>query len=310
MVYTLFPETLKLMKEDLIEIIGTSQPDKPASCVTDEEFALAQWKKEVDDAEAAFRDRQLAVRVALLPRDDATAISAILQEEERARTDRQVALRISGNQAPEHQSPPTLYQQQMCRVIKRIVTDDAKPKLKRRAADPSTDEHEHGPKQASFECVACGEQGIFFKMIEAPCSHYYCQACLIQLFEAALRDESLFPPRCCRILMPLESVRTLVGPDTSRRTEKRIIEINDPSRTYCSKQTCSAYIFSSQKQNNCGTCQECGQKTCLLCKNEYHQGKCVQTPDPIHQLAEVEGWKRCSRCKHLVELDTGCNHIT
>ncbi|KAJ5755602.1 hypothetical protein N7533_005145 [Penicillium manginii] len=67
MVYTLFPETLKLMKEDLIEIIGTSQPDKPASCVTDEEFALAQWKKEVDDAEAAFRDRQLAVRVALLP---------------------------------------------------------------------------------------------------------------------------------------------------------------------------------------------------------------------------------------------------
>lgn len=61
-------------------------------------------------------------------------------------------------------------------------------------------------KQPRIRCVICREQLIFFKVIKALCSDYYCQDCLVRLFQASLTDETLFPPRCCQKSIPLESV--------------------------------------------------------------------------------------------------------
>ncbi|KAJ5387633.1 hypothetical protein N7509_010174, partial [Penicillium cosmopolitanum] len=217
-----------------------------------------------------------------------------------------MALRMGGSAAaPENRSSPTIYQQQMCQMVERTMAEDANIDLKGSIAE-NADE----PKQDRFECVICREQFIFFKVIRAPCSDYYCQDCLFQLFGAALRDDSLFPPRCCGISIPLDHVRTLIGSDTSRRMEEKTLEINDASRTYCSKRTCSAYILPCQKQGSCGTCQVCEQKTCIRCKEEFHQGKCVQKWNPVVRMAQVYGWKRCAKCQNIVELSTGCNHTT
>ncbi|KAJ5984142.1 hypothetical protein N7481_006241 [Penicillium waksmanii] len=285
----IYAESLKLMKDDLKEILGTTaKPHNPTDFVTitDEQFALEQWKKEIDDVDASIHDRQLALKVARVPRADAALISAILKEEDRSRTDRRIALHMSGNMAPaaEDQSSPSLYEQQMCRVVGTIMAEE-KPDLKRSAVDISKDENGNGneSKQASLECVACGEQGIFFTMVEAPCSHYYCQVCLIQLFSASLKDESLFPPRCCRIPMPLEPVRTLIGPETSRRVEAKNIEISDTSRTYCSKQTCSAYIPPTGSKATVAHAKSVSTKHAYSAKRTF-----------THQESALQSWTRYS----------------
>lgn len=43
-------------------------------------------------------------------------------------------------------------------------------------------------------CVSCNDANELSDIIQAPCSHHYCTACLVQLVTHAIIDESLFPP--------------------------------------------------------------------------------------------------------------------
>ena len=47
-------------------------------------------------------------------------------------------------------------------------------------------------------CVICTDQFSARHLITAPCGDHYCKTCTGQLYDLALKDESLFPPRCCR----------------------------------------------------------------------------------------------------------------
>lgn len=64
-------------------------------------------------------------------------------------------------------------------------------------------------------CVICQET-INGEGIKAGCEHFYDKGCILELFEAATRDETLYPPRCCRVNIPVPPVEALMT-DTLRQ---------------------------------------------------------------------------------------------
>lgn len=147
--------------------------------------------------------------------------------------------------------------------------------------------------------------------MKPPCGHAYCRICASHFIEQSFVDESLFPPRCCRLAFPVAAVRQFLGLDIANRYDEKSIERNDPYRTYCSNPQCARYIFPSQVTLYVGTCNACAYKTCTLCKRADHpQAPCAEEDAEVLGLAEQEGWRRCPGCRNLVELKDGCNHIT
>ncbi|KAL8679326.1 MAG: hypothetical protein Q9186_004373 [Xanthomendoza sp. 1 TL-2023] len=60
-------------------------------------------------------------------------------------------------------------------------------------------------------CVACQDQ-LQQESSHLACGHDYCHGCLVSLFNSAMTDESLYPPRCCRELIPLNLVQSHFSP--------------------------------------------------------------------------------------------------
>lgn len=50
----------------------------------------------------------------------------------------------------------------------------------------------------------------------------------------------------------------------------------------------------------------------LLCKQAGHTGDCAEDKamEQTMELAKKEGWQKCPSCGRMVELNTGCNHMT
>ncbi|KAI0166524.1 hypothetical protein GGR57DRAFT_496789 [Xylariaceae sp. FL1272] len=159
-------------------------------------------------------------------------------------------------------------------------------------------------------CVACTESKSIDELLTAPCQHQYCGQCINKLFLAAMVDESLFPPRCCRQFIPLEQSKHLLHDEVARAYPHKAVEFSTVNRTYCHK--CAAFIPPTSYCDSTAICIECSSKTCITCKQTSHKGDCPadeQLQQVIH-LAEQEGWQRCSNCQTMVELNTGCNHMT
>lgn len=157
------------------------------------------------------------------------------------------------------------------------------------------------------ECIACTEVQY---TVQVPCQHYYCRTCVTRLVSAAMRDESLFPPKCCGKEMPLSVLRPYITDALTTKYEQRAIEFGTPCRTYC----CSCEIFISPEsiKGNQGNCTACNLDTCMLCKGQFHSGDCPEDPalERVLQLAQAVGWQRCIECQNMIERRDGCNHMT
>lgn len=157
------------------------------------------------------------------------------------------------------------------------------------------------------ECVSCRDDELQDDMIKTKCSHFYCKACLVRLFENALHDESLFPPQCCN--KPIVASEKMLGSALVQKHKEKAIELKDTDRTYCSDSKCARYI--PRNGTRVCKCASCGVRTCRKCKKRAHQGTCVYKLDALlEKLADRKQWQRCSNCSRLIELSTGCNHIT
>ncbi|KPI38602.1 uncharacterized protein AB675_4128 [Cyphellophora attinorum] len=66
---------------------------------------------------------------------------------------------------------------------------------------------------AIHECVICGDSKYWYETLLMPCGDEQCVACLQELFTGSYKDESLFPPKCCRQVIPINKhLRLLIGP--------------------------------------------------------------------------------------------------
>ena len=166
----------------------------------------------------------------------------------------------------------------------------------------------------SRECIGCMQALPIDQVLDCSCSHSYCQACVVELFHLALFDETYFPPRCCSQPVPIESVREFLPSELTTRFHEKEIEFNTKNRTYCHVSTCSTFIPPNGNiLGDEATCPECNSKTCVTCKAMFHEGEdCPEdtATQELIRMADEEGWQRCFSCRRLVELSTGCNHIS
>lgn len=163
-------------------------------------------------------------------------------------------------------------------------------------------------------CVSCEDRFPPNQAFQAPCSHQYCGGCLGQLHRAAMTDEALYPPRCCHRAMPWEDVKSMVDASLATEFEGKREELDLPAgqRTYCSSPNCSKFLGTANVANGVATCPACNNATCTTCKTARHDGDCPEDEamQQTLKLAEEEGWRRCNRCKTMIELRVGCYHMT
>lgn len=179
-------------------------------------------------------------------------------------------------------------------------------------ARPQTNYPPIFPPIQTVKCLACTEDCHPGEVIKAPCKHIYCGDCLESLFRAAMKDETLYPPRCCKKPIPMADAievlpRGLVSEFNNRREE---FETKD--KTYCHRPQCSAFIRPYTINGNLARCSRCRETTCADCKNKWHFGDCPKD-EGVEQLmatAQENRWRRCPECKRLIELAHGCYHIT
>lgn len=167
------------------------------------------------------------------------------------------------------------------------------------------------------ECVSCQDEILEENAWQAPCGHYYCRDCVDRLYRAAMVDETLYPPRCCRQAMAWEEVKGFLGAETRSFFAEKREELDTPfgERTYCSNAACGRFVPHQHVENDdhIARCQPCGTDTCAQCKAAVHEGQDCPADEGLQQalsLAKRQGWRRCDRCGSMVELSVGCYHIT
>lgn len=161
------------------------------------------------------------------------------------------------------------------------------------------------------QCSTCLSDKSLSDLVQSPCGHGLCKECLVEYFIRATKDETMFPPGCCGQVIPLELVRQYLGAALTRTVEEKSIEFESSDRTYCSRAQCSSFISSENIDGERATCQTCGTQTCTTCKNHVHDGDCPEdaADREILESGRQQGWQRCYRCRRLVQMASGCNHM-
>lgn len=160
-------------------------------------------------------------------------------------------------------------------------------------------------------CVVCSDAFPVRHLITALCGDHYCKTCIGQLYDLAMTDESLFPPRCCRQPIPLDVATPMLTATQVQKFLEKSVEFQTPNRVYCHDTTCGAFLGPDNISGERAMCT-CGAITCVVCKAAAHEGDCPEDPAyaSLMAFAAAEAYQTCQHCKRLVELTIGCNHIT
>lgn len=277
----------------------------------------------LDDIEARLtyeKDRRIAESITHAKLADLCAIDAIVKAEQQDREDRELAARLdagrtnvsnkAANQSlPNYNVPIDDKTPTVSKLAGLWVSEDAGNTLHPQRTQDEGNEN----NTRNVECATCRDPKSYFETMDMPCGHTYCKDCLQQFFEMSFHDESLFPPRCCKKLIEIKDVGIFLNRDLIEKFKEKEIEFNSDNRTYCVNKECSKFILPSTINNHIGHCQECNTNTCEFCKGEAHvAADCPSDPglQAVMDLAAVEGWQKCGRCKAVVELRLGCYHIT
>lgn len=298
---------LQILQDDLQDVLR--RIGRPGNLPTDQEFALRDWEAQLQQFSATFTDHQMAQSMSNAVQNDGVALTIAVEEERRTLADRVTAIRADGHDVP---APEQLMQRANAAMAGLVGDPPTLVNAQGFLLDPGADLTDHKlDSHERFPCSSCVAVYHSSELMKARCGHVYCRHCATQLIELSFVDESLFPPRCCRLEFPVSTVRQFLGLDIANRYDEKSIERKDPYRTYCSNPLCAQYIFPAQVTSYVGTCRCCAQRTCTLCKRAEHpQSPCPEEDIEVLVLAEQEGWRRCPGCRNVVELKDGCNHIT
>ncbi|KAG5984599.1 hypothetical protein E4U54_006120, partial [Claviceps lovelessii] len=155
------------------------------------------------------------------------------------------------------------------------------------------------------------------KLSKLKCGHTMCRACLRRIFNLSITDPQHMPPRCCQDYIPLKHVERLFDHAFKKTWNRKFAEYSTKNRIYCPSRRCGEWIkpanIRREGGRKVGRCGRCSTKVCCSCNGRWHGTRpCsddAETADILAQ-AQEEGWKRCFKCKALVELKEGCNHMT
>jgi hypothetical protein len=126
-------------------------------------------------------------------------------------------------------------------------------------------------------------------------------------------DTSLFPPQCCGKPIPIEVCRDRISKEKIKSFDLRVEELSAENPTHCSNRRCGCFIREKQIKGNLGTCNNCKQMTCTICKRTEHLNELCPDDEGTILLkteAKLRKWQECQNCRNMVELERGCYHIT
>ena len=307
---------LQLHSEDIQELLASEKVIDLTDGASDQFIALTTYQQELRLHRDVLSDRAMAQSLGNAVVTDAELLRRHQQQEEATTSDRRMACRIggygivaaSGTAANPLRIDDPIFVDRLARVFNG-VTDDRSAGTRE---DGQTENARTHVPIITRLCVACSSNKPAYQTLNAPCGHIYCEPCINTLFDLASTDESAFPPRCCRQSIPLDSVKTYLKPKTRAKFDLKAIEFNTPNRTYCHKPLCSAFIPPSSITSELAVCPECASITCVNCKADFHPGDCPvdEGTRAVLETAQQAGWQRCNKCRAVVELNVGCNHIT
>lgn len=170
-----------------------------------------------------------------------------------------------------------------------------------------------------MECVVCLDELPSRKTAKLKCGHRMCHSCLKRSFKLSITDPQHMPPKCCTAAtIPLKHVDRLFDNEFKRNWNKKYVEYSTRNRNYCPKKGCGEFIRPEDIRHTddgrkYGKCDKCKTKVCVRCNGKWHSGRdCPKDEDTVRFMAQAkdEGWQCCFRCKAMVELKEGCNHMT
>ncbi len=101
---------------------------------------------------------------------------------------------------------------------------------------------------------------------------------------------------------------------------KSVLQFSTPweSRIFCPNHACGEFIPPRNKIDPKHpfevVCRKCRTRACSTCKRSAHAfGQDCPADwelDAVLRMGEKSGWRRCYKCRTLVELTHGCSHIT
>ncbi|KAJ4266128.1 hypothetical protein NW762_004108 [Fusarium torreyae] len=315
---------IQLQQEDL-ELWESSRKGKHKEGeIPDSELAFETYRQELESFQTLVSDQALSLSIARAVEADQGILSALAATDEQSSKDHEYALRLSDDpnaRAPLESEPAEDNSKDLGEdgIFEQIRALYAPPP--NQVYNDDTDTFDFIPHAESSqwavarpmkECTGCLDQFPPLALTTCPCSHDYCRQCLVKLFLAAFKDESLFPPRCCQEAIPVESNRRFLSPELVGQYRAKKMEFETPDRTYCSKPSCSTFVPPPFVQDEVAHCPRCGHKTCSVCKGDSHSGICPSDigSQQVLRMAEENHWQRCNSCGRVVELAHGCNHIS
>ncbi|KAG2350012.1 hypothetical protein BDR05DRAFT_980036 [Suillus weaverae] len=309
---------LALSLLDIEEVEGSRKGKlREDVCLTDEEIAFNFQAENLKASLAELQDRRFALSLDDALQTDTAALSALSLINQGEQDDHLSALALGRGD----DDLPTPTHSQEISFLSLYITND--PSSESGSTIQTQMEwttsvnllvyHTTGD---NFQlCIICGDRVSRSQRFNAPCSHFYCRGCLVNLVEASTRDETLHPLRCCQQPLPVANFLPLLPSDLRSHFQDKSAEFATPptSRIYCPNQTCSEFLGSSSGRRTEIICTSCGEHVCSACKNRAHLYEdCAENAQTsvVKSLASQMGWQTCPGCHAIVELWQGCYHMT
>ncbi|KAI9805507.1 MAG: hypothetical protein M1825_000758 [Sarcosagium campestre] len=132
-----------------------------------------------------------------------------------------------------------------------------------------------------------------------------------------MSNENYFPPKCCLLEIPTKVVHANITSQQKDLFKSKAQEYAVPAgqRWYCPHTDCTKWIPVSKQPSRTENlrCPHCKKSACTVCRGVAHLpgADCPQDFGLEATLDESErnGWKRCYKCRAMVELTLGCRHI-
>ncbi|XPT04322.1 hypothetical protein M3J09_013402 [Ascochyta lentis] len=290
----------------------------------DEYNERVAFKKLLDDERQAITDHQLAMRLAGMPVGPAdTAFSAdyeaqLREAEENDQDEQWEMAKDLYASAVETAEGDTIQGALEGGPVQPAVADRA-PLHGVRTGPSKQTKGDARPKilgsDAFIKCNACMEIVPTKNALRLQCApepHTYCRTCLLDLFTSAITNPTLFPPRCCKVAIPLDTCRATLPRELIKEFDLKVEELATPNPTYCANADCSKFVQPKDITSGVGNCVFCKKKTCVQFKSQEHSGLCPSDPHVqlLMDAAKRSKWQQCTRYSNMVELAQGCFHMT